>query len=70
MLYHAVLNIAEEISTISQYLKHPSKEPDYRMGRNHRDFVTSLHEQGYKIEINHLQRQLKQELSNFDFDIF
>ncbi|MDD4058111.1 MAG: hypothetical protein PHO95_04340, partial [Bacteroidales bacterium] len=45
--YHAVLNISEDPEFISKYLKHPVKEPDYRKGRNHSEFITSLKEKGY-----------------------
>jgi lipoate-protein ligase A len=47
LLYHAVLNLSEPASTFEKYLKHPSKEPDYRNGRSHAEFVTSLRDKGY-----------------------
>jgi lipoate---protein ligase len=47
LLYHAVLNVSEPAATFEKYLRHPGKEPDYREGRTHADFVTSLWEQGY-----------------------
>ncbi len=47
--YHAVLNISEDTEVFEHYLKHPVKEPDYRKGRSHKDFVTSLKAEGYKI---------------------
>lgn len=47
LLYHAVLNLGEPASTFEKYLKHPVKEPDYRNGRKHADFVSSLKENGY-----------------------
>ena len=47
LLYHAVLNLSESVSTFEKYLKHPSKEPDYRLGRSHSEFVTSLSEKGF-----------------------
>lgn len=50
LFYHAVLNVKEDVSLISRYLKHPGREPDYREGRNHNDFVTSLAAEGYNIE--------------------
>ena len=31
-----------DIESISYYLKHPSKEPDYRGGRSHGDFLIGL----------------------------
>lgn len=45
--YHAVLNIAEPAGTIAWYLAHPPREPDYRQGRPHSEFVTNLAECGY-----------------------
>ena len=41
-LFHAVVNLAEEPETIARYLRMPPREPDYRAGRSHTDFVTSL----------------------------
>jgi len=47
LVYHAVLNLGEPATTFEKYLKHPVKEPDYRQGRKHVDFVSSLKESGY-----------------------
>ena len=47
LFYHAVLNVSELPGTIAWYLKHPTREPDYRGGRDHTKFVTSLKELGY-----------------------
>lgn len=58
LLYHAVLNLGEPASTIERYLKHPSKEPDYRKGRSHSDFVTSLKEKGYVNSAHHMENML------------
>jgi len=57
--YHAILNIKEDISLISKYIKHPKREPDYRKGRSHTEFVTSLWKEGYQIEIKDLEVALK-----------
>jgi len=60
LLYHAVLNLGEPASTFERYLKHPSREPDYRNGRNHAEFVTSLREKGYSQSYTHLEDVLTQ----------
>lgn len=49
LFYHAVMNIAGETGLITKYLSHPTKEPDYRKGRSHKDFVSSLQKEGYEI---------------------
>lgn len=47
LVYHAVLNMAEDPSLFERYLLHPRREPDYRSGRSHNEFVTSLTNEGY-----------------------
>jgi len=49
VLYHGVLNRAESVDVIERYLEHPLREPEYRDGRSHKDFVTSLTQQGYQF---------------------
>jgi lipoate-protein ligase A len=49
VFYHAVLNISETPVFIGRYLKHPVREPDYRIGRKHEEFVTSIHLAGYPL---------------------
>ena len=51
VFYHAVLNIAETPEFIGRYLKHPAREPDYRSGRKHEDFVTSIHLAGFPLPL-------------------
>ena len=62
LFYHAVLNISEPIAHISLYLKHPKKEPDYRLGRTHDEFVTSLSIEGYKFSFSELSEQIEQSM--------
>ncbi len=59
LFYHSVLNISEPASSIEKYIKHPSREPDYRNGRKHSEFVTSLYAEGFKINIVELKNALE-----------
>jgi lipoate-protein ligase A len=63
VLYHGVLNRAESVDIIERYLKHPLREPDYRDGRSHKDFVTSLVKQGYQFTGVEIRRALVEELN-------
>jgi len=65
VLYHAVLNRAEPAEMFERYLKHPLREPDYRKGRKHSDFVTSLEKEGYSFSSQHLREQLERGLRGF-----
>jgi len=62
VFYHAVLNVAEENSIIEKYILHPSKEPDYRKGRLHSEFVTSLKTEGYDVKAKSLLYDLEKKL--------
>lgn len=42
LFYTASLMISNDLTEIDRYLKHPSQEPDYRQGRSHVEFLTTL----------------------------
>lgn len=44
LLYQASIVVEPDLALIGACLRHPSKEPDYRQGRSHQDFLTSLNE--------------------------
>ncbi|MPM07007.1 hypothetical protein SDC9_53311 [bioreactor metagenome] len=62
LLYHAVLNIGEPAASIEKYLKQPAKQPDYRNGRKHTDFVTSLRGNGFTGKNSELATIIEQTL--------
>ncbi len=68
LFYHAVLNVSEPIETIERYIKHPTKEPDYRNGRKHHEFVTSLHAEGYQLTMKQIINSLDQALATLQED--
>ncbi|MCK9628600.1 MAG: hypothetical protein M0R37_08435 [Bacteroidales bacterium] len=59
LFYHAVMNISGDINLISRYLSHPKREPEYRKGRNHVDFVSSLQKEGYDTVIEDVATAVK-----------
>ncbi len=58
LFFHAVLNIDENPKFISKFLKHPKTEPEYRQNRKHDEFITSLSEQGYNIDIEMFKKNI------------
>lgn len=62
VFYHAVLNRAEKVEVFERYLKHPKREPLYRNGRSHRDFVISLAQLEYHLTAEELKKKLAAEL--------
>jgi len=59
VFYHAVLNIAETPEFIGRYLRHPVREPDYRSGRKHEDFVTSIHLAGFPLTVKEIMVEIR-----------
>ena len=58
VFYHAVLNVGETPDVLMKYLRYPKKTPDYRSGRDHKNFVTSLSMEGYDLSIEELKRTI------------
>ena len=44
LLYQASILVELDCPLVEQLLRHPTKEPDYRQSRSHREFLTSLRE--------------------------
>lgn len=61
VFYHAVINNAGDINLLEKYLRVPTRQPDYRQGRAHKDFVTSFKTQGYELKFSDLEQALKTE---------
>ncbi|HEB31716.1 MAG TPA: hypothetical protein ENI15_12705 [Spirochaetes bacterium] len=62
VLYQGSLLFDPDMGLIDRYLKHPDKEPDYRRGRPHKNFLTSLLKEGYNIDKGRLLSDLLGEL--------
>lgn len=52
LLYQASILVDLDLEDINLYLRHPSKEPDYRKGRSHSDFLVGLSDldSSYSVE--------------------
>jgi lipoate---protein ligase len=42
LLHHGTLLCGFDFAPIERYLKHPPRQPEYRLGRSHADFLTNL----------------------------
>ena len=61
--YQGSLLVNPDMSKIDQYLLHPTKEPDYRNGRKHQDFLTCLQCCGYEIGLEEIQGILDESIT-------
>lgn len=62
LFYHAVLNYEESPDYIASFLKHPAREPEYRKGRSHSEFVTTMKKAGITLSIQNLMSMLEKKL--------
>ena len=49
MLYHGTLLYDFDISLVERLLAHPPREPQYRAGRGHADFIANLPTTGQQV---------------------
>lgn len=50
LFFQGSLLVNPDLSLMEMYLRHPGREPEYRKGRRHLDFLTTLREEGYDFE--------------------
>jgi len=67
VFYHAVLNVSESTDLMERYIKHPTREPDYRKNRIHSEFVTSIVNENYNIDKRLIIRTLENHLHKISF---
>lgn len=59
LLYSASLLVDPDISLLDRYLKHPPREPEYRKGRPHGHFVTSIRTETGSPSAKKIEESLK-----------
>ncbi len=59
VLYQGVLLVDSDLELVSRTLRHPEREPDYRRGRSHADFLTTLAREGFAASAAALARHFQ-----------
>lgn len=62
LYYSASILVDADLGLLERYLKHPPREPDYRRGRGHRDFVGNMKLPGGLRGVAELEKALRQTL--------
>jgi len=60
LFYQASLLVSNDISIFTRYLAMPSRVPEYRAGRSHEDFCTTLVREGYSLSVDDVMKSLKE----------
>lgn len=58
LFYTASLMVSNDLRLLDLYLKHPSKEPEYRRGRRHQAFVTTIQQEYPDVSLRHVKQAL------------
>lgn len=66
LYYSATLLTAPNIEKIERYLQHPPREPDYRQGRRHSEFVGRLIPAGTIKDVENFAAGLRKNLPSLD----
>ncbi len=61
--YSTTLLHSPDLDLIDRYLQHPPREPDYRRGRPHRAFLTTIADNSAIASPEQLERRLRRELA-------
>ena len=59
LFYQASLLVCNDISVFTRYLAMPAKVPEYRRGRTHEEFCTTLAREGYKGTVAEVEEALR-----------
>lgn len=51
VLFQVSVLVEPDLGLLDRYLRHPSREPEYRAGRGHREFVTSVRLAGFAATV-------------------
>ncbi len=60
LFYQASLLVSNDLSLFTRYLAMPARVPDYRAGRSHEDFCTTLVREGYRVSVDDVLTSLKE----------
>jgi lipoate-protein ligase A len=58
LFYQASLLVSADLALFDRYLAFPSRVPEYRRGRPHGEFCTTLVKQGYSISVSQVLERL------------
>lgn len=59
LFYQASLLVSNDISIFTRYLAMPAKVPEYRRGRSHEDFCTTLAREGYRFSVQEVMDSME-----------
>jgi lipoate-protein ligase A len=59
LFYQGSLLVHNDLALFDRYLRFPSRVPDYRRGRGHGEFCTTLARQGYAVPVERVMESLE-----------
>ncbi|GAB4165174.1 MAG: hypothetical protein Kow00107_11110 [Planctomycetota bacterium] len=65
-LIHGTILLSSDVWRFPRYLNHPSDEPEYRRGRGHTEFVTTLEQLGVYVSRSRLIEEILKSIGNHE----
>ena len=59
LFYQGSLLVDNDLALFDRYLRFPSRVPDYRKGRGHGEFCTTLAREGYAVPVDRIMESLE-----------
>jgi lipoate-protein ligase A len=59
LFYQASLLVSNDVAIFTRYLSMPVRIPEYRRGRSHEEFCTTLAREGYALAMDEVMRSLE-----------
>lgn len=63
LFYQASLLVSSDISVFTRYLAMPARVPEYRRGRSHEDFCTTITREGYPLSVRDVMEAMESVVS-------
>ncbi len=70
LVYQGSMLVDPNLEFISNLLAHPSKEPDYRQGRSHSEFLTTLKQLGCALTTQELAEKCQEYFNKHIYNVF
>jgi hypothetical protein len=63
LFYQASLLVSNDLAMFTRYLAMPARVPEYRNGRSHEEFCTTITQEGYTVTVRDVMKAMESVVS-------